>query len=179
VRFGNVLGSRGSVIKIFEGQIRNGQDVTVTDPDMTRFVMAPPDASKLVLRAGEEANPGEIYVLKMPAVRIGDLVTAAIEYFSGTIGIPSEKIHQRITGSRPGEKKHEELMNQREALRCLDRGDFFVIPPEGAKSEEFRTPVALGAYTSESAKRLDVDEIRNLLVGLDSRVGAHSVARAG
>ena len=107
VRFGNVLGSSGSVIPIFQEQIKNGGPVTITDPEMQRFFMSIPEASQLILQAGSLGNGGEVFILDMgEPIKIIDIANELIR-LSGFI--PNEDIHIEITGSRPGEKKVEEL----------------------------------------------------------------------
>ena len=129
VRFGNVIGSRGSVVLLFEKQARAGLPLTVTDPTMTRFIMATSEAAMLVLRSSTLALPGEIFVLKMKTVRIGDLAEACRAFFSRMLGREESSIKVKVVGSRPGEKMHEELLNAPEAAEALDLGEFYVVNP--------------------------------------------------
>jgi len=129
VRFGNVIGSRGSVILLFEKQVRAGLPLTVTDPTMTRFIMATSQAAMLVLRSSTIALPGEIFVLKMKTVRIGDLAEASRVFFAKMLGKRPEAIKVEVVGSRPGEKMHEELLNATDAGEALDLGDYYVVNP--------------------------------------------------
>ena len=148
VRFGNVLGSRGSVVVIFRNQVLNGEPITVTNPKMTRFVMLPSDSARMVLDVAQQHNSGKILVLKMKAVRIGDLVEACLWFFKG---------HNRavnIIGARLGEKTHEELMTQTEASVATDIGDMYVIDHGAGVS---------GGYTSDSVELLRIEDIRVLL----------------
>ena len=129
VRFGNVLASRGSVVPIFTSQIRDGGPVTLTDPGMTRFVMSIPDSVALVLEAASTAVGGETFILKMPALKVGDLATAIVETMAERTG--KKKVAIKIVGMRRGEKYHEELMNETEARNAFEAGHMFVlVPPE-------------------------------------------------
>lgn len=128
VRFGNVLGSRGSAIPLFLKQIKNGQPVTLTNPLMTRFVMTGSQASQLMLKALEMAQGGEIFVFKMPKVRLNDLVDA----ICGHLG---RQVETKIIGEMPYEKKDEELMTLDESQRALESEDMFIVlPPKGIQS---------------------------------------------
>jgi len=129
VRFGNVIGSRGSVVLLFEKQVRAGKPLTVTDPSMTRFIMATSQAAMLVLRSSTIALPGEVFVLKMKTVRIGDLAEASRVFFAKMLGRKPSSIVIKVVGSRPGEKMHEELLNSTDAREALDLGDFYVVNP--------------------------------------------------
>ncbi len=124
-RFGNVLGSRGSVIPLFKRQIEQGGPVTLTDPAMTRFIMTIEEAAGLVLDSVFLARGGEVFVTKMPVVRIEDLARAMIAEIAGeSADIPVETI-----GTKPGEKLYEELMNDEEMRRTVELPDYFVILP--------------------------------------------------
>jgi UDP-N-acetylglucosamine 4,6-dehydratase/5-epimerase len=130
VRFGNVLNSRGSVIPLFKKQIENGGPVTVTDKDMTRFFMDIPAAVNLILEAGELTQGREIFILKMPAIKIIDLAEVMIADLAGHHGQDKKKIRIRYIGTRIGEKKFEELMTESEAIRALESDDMYIILPE-------------------------------------------------
>jgi len=141
VRFGNVLGSRGSVAVIFERQVKDGKAITVTDPLMTRFIMAPSDASALILHAAEIAMPGEIFVLKMRAVQIGDLAEACKQFYAKIYHRDARKIGTRVTGAQPGEKMHELLMTADEAAGAYDFRKYFIINPHPRRSLEDAKPL--------------------------------------
>ena len=128
-RFGNVLGSRGSVLQVFYRQIASGGPVTLTDPAMTRFIMSLSDAVKLVLDSVFLARGGEILVTKMPVVRIADLAAVMIEELAPNFGRSAGDIKILQIGSKPGEKFFEELMNQEEIRRTIELRDYFVIAP--------------------------------------------------
>ena len=128
-RFGNVLGSRGSVIPIFSDQIRRGGPVTVTDPEMTRFIMSIEEAVQLILNAGELCRGGEVFVTKMPAIRIGDLAEVMIQTLAPVYGHRPADIEIQIIGHKAGEKMYEELMNIEETRRSWELERYFVVLP--------------------------------------------------
>lgn len=120
-RYGNVMCSRGSVIPLFIDQIKNGQPLTVTDPNMTRFIMSLEEAVELVIFAYENAETGDIMVLKSPACTVGVLAQAVKELFDVDNEI-------KIIGIRHGEKMYETLLTKEEAAKAIDMGDFFKVP---------------------------------------------------
>ncbi len=149
VRFGNVLDSRGSVVPSFREQIRKGGPVTLTDPDMTRFVMSIPRAVALVFKAAEMAQGGEIFIFKMPALRIGDLAEAMIEELAPQYGYNRKSIKVEISGKRPGEKIYEELLAADEATNASETEDMFVISPAaGNRKTKMRS---IEEYRSDQA----------------------------
>jgi FlaA1/EpsC-like NDP-sugar epimerase len=128
-RFGNVLGSRGSVIPVFREQIRKGGPVTVTDSRMTRFIMSIEKAVRLVIDSARLGCGGEVFVTKMPVSRIIDLAEVMIEQLAPKHGFHAEDIEVRIVGVKPGEKMYEELLNLEETRRTWELEDYFVILP--------------------------------------------------
>ena len=155
-RYGNVMCSRGSVIPLFVEQIRNGHEITVTDPNMTRFMMNLDEAVALVMYAFQNANPGDLFIQKADASTIGDLAKAVQKLF-GETGI-------RIIGTRHGEKLYETLMTSEERLRSEDMGDYYRIAADSRDLNydkfivkgEVKT-MADEAYTSHNTRQLDVD----------------------
>lgn len=128
VRFGNIIGSRGSVIPLFKKQIIEKSEITVTNSKMTRFMMTLSQAVDLTVEACTKAGGGEIFVLKMPVINLGDLVSIAIEEVSRKYNIRREKIGIREIGLRPGEKLYEELMTCEEGKNAIELENMFVIP---------------------------------------------------
>jgi FlaA1/EpsC-like NDP-sugar epimerase len=128
-RFGNVLGSRGSVIPIFREQIRRGGPVTLTDPGMTRFIMSIQQAVGLVIDSASLARGGEIFITKMPVARIQDLAEVMIEILAPRYGYKAEDMPIEIIGVKPGEKMYEELMNTEETRRAIELEKYFVVMP--------------------------------------------------
>ncbi len=160
IRFGNVLDSRGSVVPLFREQIKKGGPLMVTAPDMTRFVIGIPRAVELVLGVAEVAQGGEIFVFKMPALRVGDLAEAMIEELAPRYGYRPENIKVKITGGRPGEKNFEELMTQEEAAGAYELDDMFILTSqvlEGAKKATVKR------YSSEDEVLLTKNEIKVML----------------
>ena len=128
-RFGNVLGSSGSVIPIFHNQISDGGPVTLTHKDMTRFVMSIHEAVRLVLESAEKAKGGEVFVTKMPVVKIQDLAIAMIDEIAPVHGHKPENIKLVEIGTKPGEKLYEELMSFEETRRTIELEQFFSVLP--------------------------------------------------
>ena len=128
-RFGNVLGSRGSVIPIFARQIENGGPVTLTDRRMTRFIMTLEESCRLVLSAAEKARGGEVFVTKMPVIRIEDLARVMIDELSASHEFPATKMPITEIGSKPGEKLYEELMSDEETRRTVELTEMFAVLP--------------------------------------------------
>lgn len=166
VRFGNVLETRGSVLPLFRQQIERGGPVTVTDPDMTRFVMSIQRAAELVLKASETALGGETFIFKMPALRIGDLAQVMIEELAPKYGYRPGEIEFAVVGKRPGEKHYEELMTEDEAANANETEDMFVVLPEMAEqTREQRArgkPAAVKRYVSNGECLLGKKEIQAL-----------------
>lgn len=128
-RFGNVLGSRGSVIPIFKEQIRRGGPLTLTDPDMTRFIMSIQEAVLLVMKSATLAMGGEVFITKMPVIRIIDLAEVMIRELASAYGHCPDDIEIKIIGVKPGEKMYEELMNQEETRRTWELKHYFTVFP--------------------------------------------------
>jgi FlaA1/EpsC-like NDP-sugar epimerase len=128
-RFGNVLGSRGSVVPLFMKQIKNGGPVTLTDKRMTRFVMTIEEAASLVLRSVIISKGGEVFVTKMPVVKITDLAEVMIKLLAPQYGYKTSDIKTIKIGAKPGEKLYEELMSDEEVHRSLELKDMFVVTP--------------------------------------------------
>lgn len=151
VRYGNVMGSRGSVIPLFQKQIAEGRPMTITVPQMTRFLMTLDDSVSLVLHAMTHARGGEIFVRKAPACTVQALAEAMRIKYS-----PRQEQHPlEITGIRPGEKIHETLLSEYEMQRCTEVADYYTIHPEYTIPKKL-SPQALGSeYTSENTQRLE------------------------
>lgn len=131
-RFGNVLGSRGSVIPIFREQIRRGGPVTLTDLDMTRFIMSISQAVRLVIESAYLAQGGEVFITKMPVIRIEDLADVMIRELASKYGHRPSAILVEMIGTKPGEKMYEELMSLEETRRAWELKHYFVVhPPYG------------------------------------------------
>ena len=162
VRFGNVLDSRGSVLPLFREQIMEGGPITITDPDMTRFVMSIPKAVELVLKAMEIARGSEVFILKMPALRIGDMAEVLIYELAPRYGYVPESIEIKVTGKTEGEKEHEELLTEDEAMCAYETEDMFIISPKERNREGKEGPVK--RYTSKDGKLLSKGEIKEMLI---------------
>lgn len=145
VRFGNVVGSRGSLVPLIRGQVARGGPVTITDPEMTRYLMPLSDAVGLCLEAMEGMIGGEVFILKMPRVRVGDLVEVLVEAYAPQFGYRADEIAVETIGTRAGEKLHEVLMTGEEAARAMESDSMYVVPPQGAE------PVQRAVAAAEAA----------------------------
>ncbi|MFS0555836.1 polysaccharide biosynthesis protein [Brevibacillus sp. 179-C9.3 HS] len=166
-RYGNVMCSRGSVIPLFIEQIKQGKSITITDPNMTRFMMSLEEAVELVLFAFENALPGDIMVQKAPACTIGVLAQAIREIFNSNNEI-------QYIGIRHGEKTYETLLTREECLHAQDLGNYYQVPADNrdlnyaqyfelGKTEK----TELTEFTSNNTRLLDLEQVKELLLGLD------------
>jgi FlaA1/EpsC-like NDP-sugar epimerase len=170
-RFGNVLGSRGSVIPIFREQIRNGGPITLTDPDMTRFIMSIREAVRLVIDSAAFARGGEVFVTKMPVSRIEDLADLMIEELAPFYGHNPGDLSINVIGTKPGEKMYEELMSAEETRRAWELERYFVILPAFTspyrnvvyKYQDLQSKMVTNPYHSANEKPLAKDELRAFL----------------
>jgi UDP-glucose 4-epimerase len=166
-RYGNVMASRGSVIPLFVNQIREGNSITITDPNMTRFMMTLDDAVDLVLYAFEHGIAGDIFVQKAPAATIETLTLALTDL----LGVPDHPVS--IIGTRHGEKLYEALLSREEMVAAQDLGGYYRVPPD-LRDLNYEKFVELGEvkiseaedYNSHNTKRLDVEGMKQLLMKL-------------
>jgi len=163
VRYGNVVGSRGSVIPLFKRQIESGGPVTITDPRMTRFMLTLAEAIELVFHAAVTGVGGETFVLKIPAALVTDVADVMIEVLA-----PSLKVSVETVGIRPGEKIHEVLVSEAEAVRTIEEESSYIILPQIDLTETrefYRKDVGVrfSEFSSDMARRLDRNEIRAML----------------
>jgi UDP-N-acetylglucosamine 4,6-dehydratase len=129
VRFGNVIGSRGSLVPLIRGQVARGGPVTVTDPEMSRYMMPMRDAVRLCFEAMQRMAGGEVFILKMPRIRVGDLVEVLIEAYAPQFGFRPDEIAIETIGARAGEKRHEVLLSEDEALAAEETEGMYVVGP--------------------------------------------------
>lgn len=166
-RYGNVMASRGSVIPLFVSQIKSGKPITVTDPNMTRFLMSLDESVDLVLHAFQYGQQGDIFVQKAPASTVADLALALKEIFGSDSAI-------KTIGTRHGEKLYESLISREEMAHAEEMDNCYRIPADNrdlnyAKyfNEGDQDITLLDDYTSHNTKRLNVEQIKQLLLGLD------------
>ena len=166
-RYGNVMASRGSVIPLFLQQLQQGKPVTITDPNMTRFLMSLEESVDLVLYAFEHAQPGDIFVQKAPASTVGDLAQAMRELLRSAGDV-------KVIGTRHGEKLYESLVSREEMARADDLGGYYRIPADSRDLNydkyfgEGETEISeIDDYTSHNTHRLDVEQVKAVLMKLD------------
>ena len=171
VRFGNVMGSRGSLIPLLKQQIREGKAPTITDRDMTRFMMSIRSAVELTIDAAKMATGGEVFILKMPVVKIGDFIEVFVEEYCKANNLVSEDIKLRVIGLRPGEKRYEELMTYEESKFANEYNDMFAILPmfgnndidKQNKNHNVKKAVQK-SYNSAFEPLMSRDQIRKLIL---------------
>jgi UDP-glucose 4-epimerase len=166
-RYGNVMASRGSVIPLFVSQIKAGKPLTITDPEMTRFLMSLEDSVDLVEYAFKHADQGDLFVQKAPASTVSDLAQALKELFNSSIPI-------NIIGTRHGEKLFESLISREEMAKAEDMGNYFRVPADNRDlnyaqyfTEGEEKIASFEDYTSHNTQRLNVAQIKELLLKLD------------
>ncbi len=166
-RYGNVMASRGSVIPLFVGQLKEGKPLTVTDPNMTRFLMSLEDSVDLVLYAFQHGKQGDLFVQKAPASTVADLAQALKEVFKANSPI-------RVIGTRHGEKLYESLISREEMAKAEDMGAYYRIPADNRDlnyaqffSEGEEKIAQFNDYTSHNTEQLNVEQVKKLLLKLD------------
>ena len=166
-RYGNVMASRGSVIPLFLQQLQQGKPLTITDPNMTRFLMSLEESVDLVLYAFEHAKAGDIFVQKAPASTVGDLAQAMKELLRSVSDV-------KIIGTRHGEKLYESLVSREEMARADDLGGYYRIPADSRDLNydkyfvEGQTEISkIDDYTSHNTHRLDVEQVKDVLMKLE------------
>lgn len=169
-RFGNVLGSRGSVIPLFKKQIAKGGPVTITDPEMTRFIMTKEEAVRMILDSVSLIRGGEVVVTKMPTIKIKDLAWVMVEELAPKYNFRPEEIEMKVIGPRQGEKFYEELMNDEEIRRAVELTGYFIILPailpiREKINYEYPGTISLKVtkpYNSSNQEPLTREELRRL-----------------
>ena len=166
-RYGNVMASRGSVIPLFVSQIKAGKPLTITDPEMTRFLMSLEDSVDLVEYTFKHADQGDLFVQKAPASTVADLAQALKELFNSSVPI-------NIIGTRHGEKLFESLISREEMAKAEDMGNYFRVPADNRDlnyaqyfTEGEKKIASFEDYTSHNTQRLIVPQIKELLLKLD------------
>ena len=166
-RYGNVMASRGSVIPLFINQIKNGLPLTLTNPEMTRYMMSLEQAVDLVLFAFDNGRPGDLFVQKAPAATIGQLAEVMLDIFNVSNGI-------KVIGTRHGEKLYETLLTQEERVRSQDLGDYYRVSPDDRDlnydkyfSQGDEKVQLIEDYHSHNTYRLSNEELKALLLQLD------------
>lgn len=171
VRFGNVSFSRGSVIPLFKEQIQQKKPITITNPEMTRFIMSVSDTIELVFKATLITKGGEVFILKMPVLKLADLIDIIIETYADKYHYKKETITKRIIGLRPGEKMYEELMTESESAAAFETDDMLIVPPQleipnisyNVSDYPNAHQCIINRYSSRDFKPISKDEIKKLL----------------
>jgi UDP-glucose 4-epimerase len=161
------MASRGSVIPLFVSQVKAGQPITITDPNMTRFLMSLEESVDLVIYAYRNAEQGDIFIKKAPASTIGHLAEAVMQIFD-------KRVPVKVIGTRHGEKRYESLVSREEMARSIDHGGYYRVPQDDRDLNyakyfvEGESAISMAEdYTSDNTEMLDVEGVKKLLLGLD------------
>ena len=166
VRFGNVACSRGSVIPVYIDNLIHKNPLQITDPEVTRFIMEIPDAVRLIIKATEKASGGEIFILKMKAFKLQNLVDVIVEKIAPRLGLTKQDIRIETNGLVPGEKLHEDLISPNEIDRLYETDDMFLILPDNkaaGKITEFKK-TRLTEYSSKNTELISNQELENMIL---------------
>ncbi len=166
VRFGNVANSRGSIIPVLVDNLLNKKPIGITDPNVTRFMIGIPDAVKLVIKATKYAKGGEIFILKMKAFKLGDLLDVIIERIAPKLGLSEKAIEVNVTGLVSGEKLHEDLINSTESNRVCELDDMYMILRNNEDVSKYQNikKIDLHEYTSKDVELISKDEIEEIVI---------------
>ncbi len=169
VRFGNVMGSRGSVVPLFKNQILEQGRITITDPKMSRFMMTPGQAVKLIIKSCEISVGGELFILKMPVLKLDELAQVIVEEVKKKYNV-QKKVKIDIIGLRAGERLHEELMTIEESQYAKDLGDMYSVIPTTFNSDFYRKvynkykSCEIGSYSSNDVRVMEKEKIREFIL---------------
>lgn len=170
VRFGNVMGSRGSVIPLFKKQILEQKRITITNHNMSRFMMTLTEAASLTMQAAEQSVGGEVFVLKMPVIKLKDLAEIVTEETCKAMNLDYSNVDIQTIGLRPGEKMYEELMTDEESKFAYDLGKMYAVIPTTFSIEKYKkfyssfSKAKIGSYKSSDERVLEKEEVKKLLI---------------
>jgi len=166
VRFGNVANSRGSIIPILIDNLLNGKPISITNPNATRFIMEIPDAVKLVMDATRNAKGGDLFILKMKAFKLGDLLNVLLDKIAPLLDVPENQIKVNIVGLVQGEKMHESLLNSIESESLFDINNMYVILKNKESISKYKNSKKLDAfeYTSNDVELITKSEIEKMMI---------------
>ena len=173
VRFGNVANSRGSVIPILIDNLLNKRPISITEPNITRFIIGIPDAVKLVIKATEYAKGKDIFILKMKAFKLGDLLYVILDKVAPRLGISKDDVKINVTGLTQGEKLHEDLINNTKSNRIYELGDMYVVLRNNEDVSKYPKikKVYLNSYASSDVEMISKDEIEKIVMQYLEKIG--------
>lgn len=175
VRFGNVANSRGSVIPVFIDNILKKKSISITEPNVTRFIIEIPDAVKLVIEATNYTKGGEIFILKMKAFKLGNLLNVILDRIAPRIGISRDEINVETTGMVFGEKLHEDMINYVESGQVYEYNDLYVVPKNMISIKNstgtYMNRVNLHNYSSDDVEQISNDELERIVLNYIKKMG--------